>query len=171
MGKNAKKREARRAFHTAHDASAGKIPYAFHAVIREKAVCGRIVTLGPPRRIGFYSLTSFKEWRETFYPTSESVQIDLVSDLDSLDDSKGKGNRTRVINKGIGQNWDRVKRKLAAPTKSRFLKDGFATDETDAVKNGPILEYKRKQAITSGEVKDRSNESALWAIRQKHRTV
>lgn len=125
MGKNAKKREARRAFHNAPDTVAGKIPYAFHAVVREKSVCGKIVTLGPPRRIGFYSFSSYKEWRNEFYPASENVQIDLVSDLDTLDDSKGKANRTRVINKGIGQNWDRVKRPLDAPTKQRYAIDGF----------------------------------------------
>lgn len=116
IGKNKKKREARRAFHNAADSDAGKIPYAIHVISWQG---------GEPRKIIFTSLTAYKKYRAEFYASNPTGTLKLVSDVETLDDSKGKANRSRVINKGIGQNWDRVTKKLDAPTKKRYAIDGF----------------------------------------------
>lgn len=116
IGKNAKKRAARRAFHNAPDSEAVKIPYAIHVIIHRD---------GKPEKIIFTSLTAFKAYRAEFMQRNPQGILTLVSDTDTVDDSKGKANRTRVINKGIGQNWDRVKKPLPAPSRRRYATDGF----------------------------------------------
>ena len=116
MGKNARKRAARLAFHNAPDSEAGKIPYAIHVIIHRD---------GKPEKIIFTSLTAFKAYRAEFIQRNPKGILTLVSDTDTVDDSKGKANRARVINKGIGQNWDRVSKPLPAPSKQRYAIDGF----------------------------------------------
>jgi hypothetical protein len=116
VGKNAKKRAARRAFHNAPDSEAGKIPYAIHVIVHRD---------GKPEKIIFTSLTAFKAYRAEFIQRNPQGILTLVSDTDTVDDSKGKANRARVINKGIGQNWDRVSKPLPAPSKQRYAIDGF----------------------------------------------
>ena len=116
IGKNARKRAARLAFHNAPDSDTGKIPYAIHVIIHRD---------GKPEKIIFTSITAFKAYRAEFMQRNPKGILTLVSDTDTVSDSRGKANRSRVINKGIGQNWDRVSKPLTAPFKRRHAIDGF----------------------------------------------
>ena len=160
VGKNAKKRLARAAFHASDDAS-GAMPYCLHVIEYRD---------GARRHIKFASLSSFKEYRERFYSKGQVGELRLVSDLSELDDSKGKANRSRVINQGIGINTGRESKPAfnrSAP-KSRTV-DGFRVtpQETFATVTHDI---ERERAIKGETVRvNRSHE--LKAIRQKYRSI
>lgn len=101
IGKNARKREARKAFHADQEAG-GKLPFAFNVVEYRD---------GKRRVITFASLTSYKEYRERFYPEGAKGRLILESDLSLVDDSNKDAMRASVTNKGIGLgNADRFKR-------------------------------------------------------------
>lgn len=107
LGKNAKKREARKAFHNDNEAQ-GAMPFAFYAIEYRNGI---------RRKLTFASLSSFKEYRERFFPTTAKGQLVLVSDLDSVDDSRKDAARKAATNRGLGLgNEDRFKRtKTPAP--------------------------------------------------------
>ena len=107
LGKNAKKREARKAFHNDVDAQ-GAMPFAFYAIEYRDGI---------RRKLTFASLSAFKEYRRTFFPAKAKGQLILVSDLDSVDDSRKDGARKASTDKGNGLgNADRFKRtKTPAP--------------------------------------------------------
>lgn len=101
IGKNARKREARKAFHADQEAG-GKLPFAFNVVEYKD---------GKRRVITFASLTSYKAYRKEFYPQGAKGRLILESDLSIVDDSNKDAMRTSVTNKGIGLgNADRFKR-------------------------------------------------------------
>ena len=158
LGKNARKRAARRAF-ACDENPQGKIPFALHVVEWRD---------GKPRNITFASLTSYKEYRARFYGvTGQTGKLVLVSDLATLDDSKGKTNRTRVINKGIGINTGKETKPsyLASRPKSRAV-DGYRTtpQETFATVQHDIA---RQEAIKSETVRVARPKGELKAIREK----
>lgn len=169
IGKNARKRAARSSFHADSDAQ-GPMPYALVAIE---------YTDGKRRKLTFASMTAFKEYREKFFPSTAKGRLVLVSDLESLDDSKGASQRKRCDNKGIGLGNDtrfsRVKTPAPKTEESRsvsgkrFGKAGvgitYTTTDVDA------LESQRKdQALISQEVrKDRANQTAFRAMRQRAR--
>lgn len=92
VGKNKKKREARKAFLNDPQAQ-GPMPYALIAIEYRD---------GKRRKLTFASLTAFKEYRERFFPTSAKGRLILESDLSLVDDSNKEATRKAMTNKGLG---------------------------------------------------------------------
>jgi hypothetical protein len=116
IGKNARKRLARVAFNSS-DTTSNNVPYCLHVIEYRD---------GTRRHIKFISLTAFKEYRERFYSSGVTGSLSLVSDLDTLDDSRGKPNRARIINKGIGINTDKAETPSFTDKRpKRYAIDGF----------------------------------------------
>jgi hypothetical protein len=159
IGKNKRKRLARASFHAATD-SAQDMPYCLHVIEYRD---------GKRRHIRFASLTSFKEYRERFHAAGIVGTLSLVSDLDTLDDSKGKANRSRVINKGIGINTDKMSQPaFVSKRPQRHAIDGHRTKPED-FQNAYASEQRKKEAIRLEQVRlDRSHD--LAAIRRKYRS-
>jgi hypothetical protein len=158
QGKNARKRAARRAF---HDASAGKIPYALHVIVHRD---------GKAEKIIFASLSSYKEYRARFYASNPQGVLILESDMSKLDDSKGKANRSRVMNLGIGQNRGKESKPAQAPSKRRFAKDGFVSTDFDALRS-VYRDVEKTRAIKAGETRDPTYQYSLKTIREKYRNI
>lgn len=175
LTKNAKKRAARRAFHADPLAEYGALPYAFHVIEYRD---------GQRRKLTFASLTSYKEYRERFYKSGTVGQLVLVSDLESLDDSKGKAFRSKVINKGADTSKAKPKRldntsRLVneygestgtRATGKRFQKNGFKTTSHDANQS---VERDRLR-LSEEQVRPRASydPKALERVRLKHtRTI
>ena len=148
IGKNARKREARKAFHADQEAG-GKLPFAFNVVEYRD---------GKRRVITFASLTSYKEYRERFYPEGAKGRLILESDLSAIDDSNKDAMRASVTNKGIGLgNADRFKGDFASDKakgkafgKSAILGGKtvtLATTTQDAWQS-QARDAKRKEALT-----------------------
>jgi hypothetical protein len=93
IGKNAKKRAARRAFHDAPDDTLQAMPYSFK-VVEYKDNVRRVLT--------FASLTSYKEYRERFFSTNPTGKLSLVNPLSDSDvnATRGESFRQKVINQG-----------------------------------------------------------------------
>jgi hypothetical protein len=161
LGKNAKKRAARRAFHDVSDASAGKIPYALHVIIHRD---------GKAEKVIFASLSSYKEYRARFYESNPQGVLILESDMSKLDDSKGKSNRSRVMNLGIGQNKGKESRPMQAPSKRRFAKDGFVSTDFDALRS-IYRDVEKDRAIKAEETQNPTYQYSLKMIREKYRNI
>lgn len=137
IGKNARKREARKAFHADQEAG-GKLPFAFNVVEYRD---------GKRRVITFASLTSYKEYRERFYPEGAKGRLILESDLSLVDDSNKDAMRASVTNKGIGlgneKRFSRVK---------SLVKGDFASDKAKgkAFGKSAILGGKTVTLATTG---------------------
>lgn len=120
LGKNARKRAARRAFLNDSNAMSESMPYAFHVIEYRD---------GTRRHLRFVSLTSYKEYRERFYstlPSDSTGELRLVSDMSDIPDTLGQSQRARVERKGIGLTWDKLSRPdINAPRKKRYSIDGF----------------------------------------------
>lgn len=112
VGKNKKKREARKAFLNDPQAQ-GPMPYALVAIEYRD---------GKRRKLTFASLTAFKEYRERFFPTSAKGRLILESDLSLVDDSNKESTRKAMTNKGIGLGNDT---RFARP---KTLVKGIASD-------------------------------------------
>ena len=91
-GKNAKKREARKAFLNDPQAQ-GPMPYALIAIEYRD---------GKRRKLTFASLTAFKEYRERFFPANAKGRLILESDLSLVNDSHKEATRKAMTNKGLG---------------------------------------------------------------------
>lgn len=128
IGKNAKKRAARRAFHASPcDGSPGAMPYSFKAVEYRDNV-RRVIT--------FASLTSYKEYRERFFACNPVGQLSLVNPLQDTDVAdRGKAFRSKVVNAGTDTSKARPKdiaqykgnRLVDSVTGKRFRQEGFPT--------------------------------------------
>jgi len=121
MGKNAKKRAARLAFHADTDAQ-GDMPYALHVIV---------TTDGKPRRITFASLTSFKKYREEFYASEVKGELRLLEPGDATVKDTGKAYRSKVINRGADHSKAKPKPLVKGVTTlpsvkgKRFRAEGF----------------------------------------------
>ena len=91
MGKNARKRAARRAFH-ADESATGPMPHAFKVVMYRD---------NQRHVLTFASLTSYKKYRERFY-WDKTIRFAVAADESEVDDSKGEAIRSSLTNKGIG---------------------------------------------------------------------
>ena len=92
VGKNAKKREARKRFLEDTQAQ-GPMPYALIAIEYRD---------GKRRKLTFASLTAFKKYREEFFPSNAKGRLILESDLSLIDDSNKEATRKAMTNKGLG---------------------------------------------------------------------
>jgi hypothetical protein len=128
IGKNAKKRAARRAFHASTDTdSPGSMPYSFK-VVEYKDKIRRVLT--------FASLTSYKEYRERFFSCHPTGKLTLASPNDeTVSDTRGESFRSKVINQGADTSKARPKglaqfkgnRLVESVTGKRFRQEGFST--------------------------------------------
>lgn len=130
IGKNAKKRAARRAFHASPcDDTPGNMPYSFK-VVEYRDNVRRVLT--------FASLTSYKEYRERFFSCNPMGQLSLVNplspDLD-VNLKRGESFRAKVVNAGTDTSKARPKdiaqykgnRLVDSVTGKRFRQEGFPT--------------------------------------------
>ena len=165
-GKNAKKREARKAFHNDPLAQAGGLPFAFHVVEHRE---------GKPRKLTFASLTSYKAYLVDRYETKEVARLLLLHGHDASVKDTGDSFRSMVIS--AGQDTSKAKPKaipkgnaiLPSVRGGRFRKEGFATTAYDVVQ-GQCRDMERKVLIESEQVRECLT-SGLLAIRQKYRTI
>lgn len=165
-GKNAKKREARKAFHNDPLAQAGGLPFAFHVIEHRE---------GKPRKLTFASLTSYKAYLVERYEPKEAARLLLLHGHDASVKETGKAFRSKVIT--AGQDTSKAKPKaipkgnaiLPSVTGGRFRKEGFATTPHD-VTQGQERDRARQALIDSEQVKENKSHE-LTAIRQKYRTV
>jgi hypothetical protein len=145
IGKNAKKRAARRAFHASTEAdSMGSMPYSFKVVEYRRAddmvvAMDKQVTTysGMVRRVlTFASLTSYKEYRERFFSCHPTGKLTLASPNDeTVSDTRGESFRSKVINQGADTSKARPKglaqfkgnRLVESVTGKRFRQEGFST--------------------------------------------
>jgi hypothetical protein len=127
IGKNAKKRAARRAFHASTDIDAGALPYSFK-VVEYKDKVRRVLT--------FASLTSYKEYRERFFSCNPNGKLTLASPNDeTVSDTRGQAFRSKVINQGADTSKAKPKglaqfrgnRLVESVTGKRFRQEGFPT--------------------------------------------
>ena len=176
MAKNARKRAARRAFHASEHAEPGSMPYTLKAVVYRD---------GKRHVLTFASMTAFKAYREEFYPGKAQRQLVLVSDLDTLDDSKGKANRSRMTNNGIGlgnetrsirpANLDKSKPEHKAIASKPFNRDGHSATDNDAM-TSLARDNARQALVRSGQVsaytvKATVNNAKLKSFRLKAETL
>lgn len=166
MGKNAKKRAARKAYAAMSDGDAAysKLPHAFHVIDYRD---------GERRHLRFVSITAYKNYLNKFHGGKRPATLVLVGkdNIPDLDDSKGQANRTRATNKGIGLHNGK---RLSVPSfndkapKTR-TQDGHKVNDSDVWKANKY-DHDAKQAIESEQVRP-SNKGKLEAIRQKYRTI
>lgn len=181
IGKNAKKRAARRAFHDAPcEEKPGAMPYSFKvveyrraddmAVSREKPVTGS----GMVRRVlTFASLTSYKDYRKEFFSRNPTGTLSLVNPLsDDVVADRGKAFRSKVINRGADTSKAKPKAILKGIA-SQYGVKGKAFDK-------PASEYDALQSIEGDRLKQvaidkedvrKINSHALRDIRQTYRKV
>ena len=112
VGKNAKKREARKRF-LEDTLAQGPMPYALIAIEYRD---------GKRRKLTFASLTAYKKYREEFFPSSAKGRLILESDLSLVDDSNKEATRKAMTNKGLGLGNDT---RFARP---KTLVKGIASD-------------------------------------------
>jgi hypothetical protein len=123
IGKNAKKRAARRAFHDAPcDGLPGAMPYSFK-VVEYRRADDMAISQGKAfgeggvvrRVLTFASLTSYREYRERFFSCNPTGTLSLVNPLsdETVSDERGKAFRSKVINRG---------QILAKPSRKQSLK-------------------------------------------------
>lgn len=124
IGKNARKRAARSAFHNDPNA-VGDIPYSFKVIQYRD---------GERHVLTFASMTSFKKYRETFFATNPTGQLTLASHEDaSVNASRGQSFRSRVINQGADTSKAKPKplaqfkgnRLVPSVIGKRFRSEGF----------------------------------------------
>lgn len=166
MGKNARKKAARKAFAAMSNRKAdySNLPYAFH-VIEYKD--------GQRRHLRFVSITAYKNYLKEFHGGEKPADLVLVGgdSIAELDDSKGKASRTRATNKGVGLHHGK---RISTPSfndksPKKFTQDGFKVSDSD-VWQAQNTDHKARQAIESGQVRP-SHKGKLEAIRQKYRTI
>ena len=173
VGKNAKKRAARLSFHADSEAQ-GPMHYALVAIEYRD---------GKRRKLTFASLTAYKNYREEFFPVTAKGRLVLVSDLESLDDSKGAAQRKRCDNKGIGLENDKRFARVKTPAPKteearavsgkRFGKAGvgvtYKATDLDALAS-QRKEAERKAALIGLDNKaERDKQSAFTAMRRRSR--
>jgi len=127
IGKNSKKRAARRAFHASTDDTPGVMPYSFKVV--------RHID-GKPHIVTFASLTSYKEYRERFFSCNPTGRLFLASHEDeNVSDTRGQAFRSKIINQGADTSKAKPKglaqfkgnRLVESVTGKRFRQEGFPT--------------------------------------------
>jgi hypothetical protein len=127
IGKNAKKRAARHAFHASTEDTPGAMPYSFKVV--------RHID-GKPHVVTFASLTAYKEYRERFFSCNPTGQLLLAShDDETVSDTRGQPFRSKVINQGTDTSKAKPKgiaqfkgnRLVESVTGKRFRQEGFPT--------------------------------------------
>lgn len=170
IGKNAKKRAARRAFHDAKDNDAGAMPYSFK-VVEYRDNQRRVLT--------FASLSSYKEYRERFFSSNPVGTLSLVNPLteETVSDDRGKASRSAIINKG--QDTSKAKPKGLASFKGkvtvesvkggRFRPEGFKVTQED-VRESLARDREKQEAIKAEKVR-RYDETLLRQVRLKHSNV
>lgn len=159
IGKNAKKRAARHAFHDDPNA-VGDMPYSFKVV--------RHID-GKPHVLTFASLSSFKEYRERFFASNPTGTLSLASCDDETVKDTGKAFRSKVINKG--GDTSKAKPKALSQFKGnalvqsakgkRFRPEGFPVSDSevwqaDNRKPDDVRQY---------------DDKALQAISRKHKQI
>jgi len=165
MGKNARKRTARSAFHANPDAQ-GDLPFALHVIV---------TTDGKPRRLTFASLTSYKKYREEFYASKAKGELRLLDPGDATVKETGKAYRSKVVNRGADYSKAKpkplVKGNVTLPSVKgrRFRSEGFQTNPQDV--NDSLAMDKARKDLIAGETIRLMPSHALKDIRQKHRTV
>lgn len=166
MGKNARKRAARKdyAAMSEGDAAYSKLPYAFHVIEYRD---------GERRHLKFVSVTAYKNYLKEFHGGKKPSNLVLVGKdcLAELDDTKGKAMRTRATNKGVGLHHGK---RLSTPifndkAPKKFTQDGYKVSDCDAWE-AQNKDHKAKQAIELEQVRP-SHKGKLEAIRQKYRTI
>ena len=171
-GKNARKRAERRAFLHDDNAEPGTMPHTLKVVV---------YTDGTRRVLTFASLTAYKDYCRTFYGNKTIRSLALVSDLESLDDSKGQSHRTRATNNGIGlgndtkairpSSLDKSKPEHKAVISKPFNRDGHSATDSDAM-DSMARDNAKQELIRSGQVsayavKATSTNAKLKAFRLK----
>ena len=166
MGKNAKKRAARKVYAAMLECNAAfvKMPHAFHIIDYKD---------GQRRHLKFASITAYKNYLKEFHNGKKPPGLVLVGkdSLSEMDDSKGQANRTRATNKGVGLHNGK---RLSLPAfndkaPKSMTQDGFKVTDSDAWKCNHS-DYKVKEAIVSEKIRP-SHKGKLEAIRQKYRTI
>ena len=165
IGKNARKRAARRAFHDASDIEAGEIPYAFKVVQ---------YTDGVRRVLTFASLTSYKNYRKEFFasnPKGKLFSLQEALELEKVKDQEGpffRGYGTKPIG---AKDISAIKGKptIASVKGKRFRPEGFKVTQAD-VAESIARDLERDRAIKA-ETARKYNDRALRDIRLKSAKV
>ena len=166
MGKNARKKAARKAYAAMSegDAAYSKMPYAFHVIEYRD---------GQRRHLKFVSITAYKNYLKEFHEGEKPANLVLIGkdSIAEIDDSRGKAMRTRATNRGIGLHHGK---RLSTPSfndkaPKKHTQDGFKVSDSDAWES-QNKDHKAKQAIDSEQVRP-SHKGKLEAIRQKYRTI
>jgi hypothetical protein len=179
IGKNAKKRAARRAFHdTPCDGKPGAMPYSFKvveyrraddmAISQGKAFGGG----GMVRRVlTFASLTSYKEYRERFFSTNPAGTLSLVNPLSDSDvnATRGESFRQKVINQGNDTSKARAKPLLKGISVYHGIK-GKPFDKPASGYDALQSMERDKERLTQEETR-RLSTLELQSIRQRYRKV
>lgn len=164
IGKNAKKRAARRAFHESTDMGLD-MPYSFKVVQYIDGV-RRVLT--------FASLTSYKNYRKEFFASNPKGNLFSLQEALELEKAKDqeepffRGYGTKNIGaKDISAN--KGKATVSSVKGGRFRQEGFKVTQAD-VAESIARDVERDRSIKEGTVR-KYNEKALRDIRLKSAKV
>lgn len=164
IGKNAKKRAARRAFHESTDMGLD-MPYSFKVVQ---------YTDGVRRVLTFASLTSYKNYRKEFFASNPKGKLFSLQDALELEKTKDqeepffRGYGTKNIGaKDISAN--KGKSTIASVKGGRFRPEGFKVTQSD-IAESIAKDTERDKAIKAGTVR-KYNDKALRDVRLKNANI